>query len=78
MVVASVNPEIDALLDKATSTLDEDARRPLLEEVSEKTFNRMWLLPMHYENVVLGAKKSVDYTPRGDKYTLVYDVRPAK
>jgi peptide/nickel transport system substrate-binding protein len=32
---------------------------------------------MHYENVVLGAKKTVSYTPRGDKYTLAYDVKPA-
>ncbi|MBX5186227.1 ABC transporter substrate-binding protein [Rhizobium sp. NZLR5] len=71
------DPQIDEVLAKASSTLDEAARAPLLQELSIETFNNLWLLPMHYENVVLGAKKTVSYTPRGDKYTLAYDVKPA-
>ncbi|WP_138470886.1 ABC transporter substrate-binding protein [Poseidonocella sp. HB161398] len=67
-------PEINALLDEATSTLAEDAREPLLQKVSELTFNHVWLLPMHYENVVMGAKSSIEFAPRGDKYTLAYEV----
>lgn len=70
------DPKIDEVLAKASSTLDEKERKPLLEELSEQTFANLWLLPMHYENVVLGAKKTVSYTPRGDKYTLAYDVKP--
>lgn len=72
------DPKIDEVLAKASSTLDETARRPLLQELSLETFNKLWVLPMHYENVVLGAKKTVSYTPRGDKYTLAYDVKSAK
>ncbi|MBS9722209.1 ABC transporter substrate-binding protein [Tianweitania sp. BSSL-BM11] len=72
------DPKIDETLAKASSTLDEAARTPLLEDLSTETFNNLWLLPMHYENVVLGAKKSVTYTPRGDKYTLAYEVKPAQ
>jgi peptide/nickel transport system substrate-binding protein len=72
------DPELDATLERATSTLEEAARLPLLEELSTQAFNRLWILPMHYENVVLGAKKSVAYTPRGDKYTLAYYVKPAQ
>ncbi|MCA1971227.1 MAG: ABC transporter substrate-binding protein [Caenispirillum sp.] len=68
-------PEINELLDKATATLAEDVRAPLLQKVSELTFNSHWLLPMHYENVVMGAKKGIEFTPRGDKYTLAYEVR---
>jgi peptide/nickel transport system substrate-binding protein len=71
------DPKLDEVLAKASSTLDEAERLPLLQELSTQTFNNLWLLPMHYENVVLGAKKSVTYTPRGDKYTLAYDVKPA-
>ncbi|WP_312795735.1 ABC transporter substrate-binding protein [Tianweitania sp.] len=70
------DPKIDEVLAKASSTLDEAERKPLLEELSTQTFNNLWLLPMHYENVVLGAKKSVSYAPRGDKYTLAYEVKP--
>lgn len=71
------DPQIDALLDKATSTLEEKDREPLLKEVSDLTFNKLWLLPLHYENVVLGARAGIDYAPRGDKYTLAYDVKNA-
>ncbi|MGM8931690.1 ABC transporter substrate-binding protein [Salinicola halophyticus] len=67
-------PEINELIDKATSTLDDAKREPLLQKVSELTFNDLWLLPLHYENVALAAKKNIDYQPRGDKYTLAYDV----
>lgn len=71
------DPEIDALLEEATSTLDEEKRAELLQEVSELTFDRLWVLPMHYENVVLGAQNSINYEPRGDKYTLAYEVTSA-
>lgn len=71
------DPKIDEVLAKASSTLDEAERKPLLEELSVQTFDNLWLLPMHYENVVLGAKKTVTYMPRGDKYTLAYEVKPA-
>lgn len=71
------DPKIDETLAKASSTLDETARLPLLQELSTQTFNNLWVLPMHYENVVLGAKKTVQFTPRGDKYTLAYEVKPA-
>ncbi|WP_417824019.1 ABC transporter substrate-binding protein [Thalassospira lucentensis] len=67
-------PEVNALLDEATSTLEESAREPLLKEVSKLVFNDNWLLPMHYENVVMGAKSNISYKPRGDKYTLAYEV----
>ncbi|PRX03182.1 UNVERIFIED_ORG: peptide/nickel transport system substrate-binding protein [Martelella mediterranea] len=68
-------PALDALVDEASRTLDENERRPILEEVSEITFNEYLILPMHFENVVLGACKGIEYTPRGDKYTLAYDVK---
>ncbi|MBB2973186.1 ABC transporter substrate-binding protein [Mesorhizobium sp. RMAD-H1] len=71
------DPKIDEVLAKASSTLDEAERKPLLEELSVQTFDNLWLLPMHYENVVLGAKKTVTYMPRGDKYTLAYEVKLA-
>ncbi|WKL24077.1 hypothetical protein Q1M63_08050 (plasmid) [Sinorhizobium meliloti] len=71
------DPKIDEVLARASSTLDEVKRVPLLQELSKQTFDNLWILPMHYENVVLGARKTVAYTPRGDKYTLAYEVKPA-
>lgn len=67
--------EIDALLAQASATLDEEERRPLLEEISKLAFDRLWVLPLHYENVVLAARDGLNFTPRGDKYTLSYEIK---
>ncbi|WEX09031.1 ABC transporter substrate-binding protein [Chelativorans sp. AA-79] len=71
------DPEINSLLDKASATLDEGTREELLRKVSELTFNQTLLIPMHYESVVLGASKEIQMKPRGDQYTLVYEIKPA-
>ncbi|KAA0012249.1 ABC transporter substrate-binding protein [Billgrantia pellis] len=66
--------EINEFLSKATQTLDESAREPLLQKVSDLVFNNNWLIPLHYENMVMGAHEDIEYKPRGDKYTLSYEV----
>ncbi|MEE2862289.1 MAG: ABC transporter substrate-binding protein [Pseudomonadota bacterium] len=70
-------PEVDALLDEATATLVDAEREPLLQEVSELVFDDQWLLPLHYENVVVGARDDISFSPRADMYTLAYEVRQA-
>ena len=52
-------------------------REPLLQEVSELVFDDQWLLPLHYENVVVGARDDISFSPRADMYTLAYEVRQA-
>ena len=71
--VAAVNE----LVDEATRTLDDAKREAMLQELSAEVFNHLWLLPMHYENVVLGAEKDIEFKPRSDKYTLAYEVHSA-
>ncbi|VDS10269.1 Heme-binding protein A precursor [Paracoccus haematequi] len=70
-------PEVNALLDQATAILEEAEREPLLQEVSKLVFNDQWLLPMHYENVVVGTRADIRFEPRADMYTLAYEVRLA-
>lgn len=70
-------PEVNELLDQATSTLEEADREPLLQEISAMVFNDQWLLPMHYENVVVGTTGDIWFDPRADMYTLAYEVRLA-
>src|SRR5690606_22967026 len=43
------DPEINELLAKATSNLDDASREEQLQKVSELTFDHLWILPMHYE-----------------------------
>lgn len=66
--------ELDALLEQATATLDEEARKPILTKISDAAFNNLWILPLYYENTVLGAKAGLNFKPRGDKATLAYYV----
>ena len=89
-VVAGKNPEmgtgryngggvddetINTLLKKATATLDEAKREELLRQVSVETFNNRYILPLHYENTAYGLREGIAYKPRGDKYTLSYEIK---
>ena len=67
-------PEINALIEKAASTLEDGEREEIQRELSNLIFNETWLLPMHNESVVLGVKKNIDFAPRADTYTLAYEI----
>lgn len=71
------DPKLDAVLFEAMGTLDDEKREVLLQQVSEITFNNNYLIPLHYEAVVLGARKGLLLKTRGDKYTLAYDIKAA-
>jgi peptide/nickel transport system substrate-binding protein len=63
------NPELDKILKKALSDMDEAKRNALLADASKIAFTEMPLLPLHFQTVVLAAKKSITYTTRRDQYT---------
>lgn len=69
------NPALDSKLDAAMKILDDGKRNALLAEASEIVFNDVALIPLHYEVLVLGARKDIEFTPRADQYTLAMDVK---
>lgn len=68
------NPELDALVMKAKETLDDTERAKLLGQACEIVFNQHVIIPLHNEVSVTGAKKTVEYMPRNDQYTLAQNV----
>jgi peptide/nickel transport system substrate-binding protein len=69
--------ELDSALLTAMGTLDDGKREALLRTVSEITFNNNYLIPLHYEAVVLGAREGLQLKARGDKYTLAFEIKAA-
>ncbi|RIY01409.1 ABC transporter substrate-binding protein [Aureimonas flava] len=69
------NPKVDEMLAEAKSIIDDARRNALLSEISTVVFGEHAILPLHYEAVVVGAKKTIDYTTRADQYTLAMGIR---
>ncbi|HRE22023.1 MAG TPA: ABC transporter substrate-binding protein [Rhabdaerophilum sp.] len=70
------NPELDALISKAFSTVDAEKRAALLAAASELAMNDVGLIPIHYQKNTWAAKKGLKVEPRTDEYTLATSVRP--
>ncbi len=68
------NPEVDALIAQATSTVDDAARRALLEQAMAKAMIDVGVIPLHYEVRPWAMRKGLSYTPRADEFTFAFDV----
>jgi peptide/nickel transport system substrate-binding protein len=71
------NPALDALIDKALATVDDDKREALLQEASQVVVQDYGILPLHYEVTPWAFRKGIDFKPRVDQYTLALGVKPA-
>jgi peptide/nickel transport system substrate-binding protein len=72
------NPELDALISQAMSTIDDQKREGLIQKAAELAMNDTALIPIHYEVSTWATAKSLRYTPRTDQYTLAMGLKPAK
>lgn len=72
------NPEINALVEEALGTLDEDTRRGLLEDAMELTINDLMAIPIVNLSAIWGGNsEKLTYRPRADEDTLAINVDPA-
>ena len=73
------NPEIDAVVEEAVGTLDEDKRRALLEDAMTKTMADLMAIPIvNLSAIWAGNTDKVTYIPRSDEDTLVINAKPAE
>ncbi|WP_293862880.1 ABC transporter substrate-binding protein [uncultured Alsobacter sp.] len=72
------NPELDALLDKASGTMDDKAREEMLRKASEMALSDYAVLPIHFEVPTWALRKGLTYAARADQYTLPQGVVSAK
>lgn len=70
------NAEMDALLDEALATVDDNQRNALLAQASEVAMREVGLIPLHFEVSSWGLRQDLDYVGRADQYTLAMGVRP--
>lgn len=71
------NPEFDSILNKALTTLDNEARAKLLAQCSEIAINDLAIIPLHHEVSVWAMAKNIQYKGRSDQFTMAMDARPA-
>ncbi|WP_340110074.1 ABC transporter substrate-binding protein [Pikeienuella sp. HZG-20] len=72
------NPEMDKVLLKAMSTINDDERDSLLQQAETMVLDDYGILPLHFEQTVWAMKADLDYEPRVDQYTMASEVKPAK
>ena len=64
------NGEIDAIIDEALMTVDDDARQELLAKATEMSIESVAIIPVHYQVNAWAAKEGLEYEPRTDEWTL--------
>ncbi|MEO3473898.1 ABC transporter substrate-binding protein [Roseomonas sp. CAU 1739] len=71
------NPALDAIIIRALGTVDDGARRALLEEAQERAMTDQALVPILYQVNIWATRGSVAYVPRADEFTLARFFTPA-
>lgn len=71
------NPELDAAIEMALATVDDDKREAILRGASQLAMKDYAILPLHYEVTPWAFRKGISYEPRTDQYTLALGVKPA-
>ncbi len=70
------NPTIDSLIDSARGTLDREKRGVLLRQAMRLAMDDAAVLPLHYQTIVLAARKGFIVEARSDEETRAMNMRP--
>jgi peptide/nickel transport system substrate-binding protein len=72
------NPELDKLIEDASSTMDDKARDELLQRADDMVLSDYGILPIHFEVPVWALRAGLSYPARADQFTLAQGVVAAK
>ena len=72
------NPEIDKRLDVANSEMDPAKRFELRKAVAADVYATYYVIPLYYQENVIGFNKRVDSKARVDEYLFAFDMKKAK
>ncbi len=72
------NPQLDELVLKAKSTVDDAAREKLLQQASKLVMEDFGIIPLHFEVTPWAMRKGLSYTPRVDQFTIASEVEEKK
>ena len=68
------NPALDALIEEALRTVNNDARQTLLQRGSQMALEDQAIVPLHFEITSWALRKGFSYKARADQYTLAIGV----
>ena len=71
------SPELDAIIERASSTFDEPARLALIRDAMAVVRRDTIAIPLYSEMTVLAARKGIIANPRADQQTIVNSWKPA-
>jgi len=72
------NPALNALIEKAAATLDEDARQDLLRQATRIAVEDQAVLPIFFLKGAWGLRNGLAMQTRGDMYTMATAITPAR
>jgi peptide/nickel transport system substrate-binding protein len=72
------NPALDALTDKALSTIDDGTREKLLQQAVAMAMDDVAIIPLHQLENFWAMRKGLTYEPRMDERTLAMNAHTAR
>jgi peptide/nickel transport system substrate-binding protein len=73
------NPEVDALIDRALTTIDLEQREKLYFQAIRIGFQRdLAVIPLHHKVHIWAMRKGIAYTPMLSEQTRATEFAPAK
>ena len=72
------NPEVDRLIEQGLVTLDDSERQALYQKANAIAMDEVAWVPLHQQEMILGAKRRFQLTPRFDEYVFAHEIRVAK
>ena len=70
------NAELDAMINTAMGTLDNDKRRALFQEAQAKAVADFGQIPIVTLKAVWAGRNTLTFPPRSDEETLAFEIRP--
>ena len=72
------SPKLDALLDEALATVDDEKRAGLLAQATEVGIEDVGMIPVHYEVTLWGMRSDLAFEGNTNQYTQAFDIHPVK
>jgi len=72
------NPKLDALLEQALATVDDEKRAGLLAQATEAGIEDAGIIPLHYEVTLWGMRGDLTFEGNTNQYTQAFDIHPVK
>ncbi|RWJ60817.1 MAG: ABC transporter substrate-binding protein [Mesorhizobium sp.] len=70
------NASLDALLDRASSTVADTDRQKLLQEADHLAAEDVAVVPLYFQKYAWATRRGVEYQGRSDEYTIAESARP--